>query len=644
MIVSGSVQTNNNTKSMASDAAFKTAGIKPGLQIWRIENFALKSLPEKDHGIFYDGDSYVVLKTNGRQKPFNYNIHFWLGKNTSKDEAGTAAMKSVELDDYLGGSPVQYREIQQHESKEFISYFKRLEYKEGGVASGFKHVEGETMKRLLQIKGKRRPRVFEVPVDCKSLNRGDVFILDNGTKIWVWCGYESNKLERIKGMEIAKEIRDDLRGGRAHVYVAEDDPTMKFTKMGKDHPMNKFYSDLGSAAGGIKPASEGGSDEKVERAKLANVSLYRVSNESGQIEVKPVGSGSLSHSLLDSNDAFILDHGGSHIFVWIGQKANKEEKLDAMKFAVNYLRTNGYQDWTPITRVTEKSEPPVFKALFTDWPRSVMTGMNKTYTVGYGIASIEDRKFDAQQMHKKMKREEAKLFDDGTGVVEVWRVENFELVAQPTEMHGYFFGGDSYVVLYTYKKDRKEQYIVYYWLGHASSQDEQGAAALHAVNIDDKLGGAAVQVRVVQGKETEHFMRVFKGKMVIFKGGKASGFRGAAAEIDKSPTVKMFQIKCKSVVSRRAVEVDPIAGSLNSNDVFVVYASKEGFLWYGKGCSGDERELAKEVAGKLVPKFKDDFTIIMEGKEPAEFWSVLGGQAEYATGGKLMVISRSLWF
>ena len=42
------------------------------------------------------------------------------------------------------------------------------------------------------------PLIQQVPVDCQSLNRGDVFILDNGTKIWVWCGYESNKLERIK--------------------------------------------------------------------------------------------------------------------------------------------------------------------------------------------------------------------------------------------------------------------------------------------------------------------------------------------------------------------------------------------------------------------------------------------------------------
>ena len=85
-----------------------------------------------------------------------------------------------------------------------------------------------------------------------------------------------------------------------------------------------------------------------------------------------------------------------------------------------------------------------------------------------------------------------------------------------------------------------------------------------------------------------------------------------------------------------------MAASLNSNDVFVLCTKKEGYLWYGKGCSGDERELAKEVAHHIAPHFANDFFVTMEGKEPEAFWEGLGGKGEYASGGRLEVQNFSI--
>ena len=56
----------------ASDKEFKGAGIKVGLEIWRVENrrtaadtpdFGIKRWPENEYGSFYSGDSYLILNT-----------------------------------------------------------------------------------------------------------------------------------------------------------------------------------------------------------------------------------------------------------------------------------------------------------------------------------------------------------------------------------------------------------------------------------------------------------------------------------------------------------------------------------------------------------------------------------------------------
>ena len=66
------------------------------------------------------------------------------------------ADKTVELDDKLGGEPVQHREVQENESSLFLGYFGgALSYLDGGVESGFRHVEKEEhIVRLLHVKGR----------------------------------------------------------------------------------------------------------------------------------------------------------------------------------------------------------------------------------------------------------------------------------------------------------------------------------------------------------------------------------------------------------------------------------------------------------------------------------------------------------
>jgi hypothetical protein len=370
-------------------------------------------------------------------------------------------------------------------------------------------------------------------------------------------------------------------------------------------------------------------DITFERKSKEQLKLYKVSDASGELEITDVGTYPLKRELLDTNDAFILDTGAGAIYAWIGKGATQQEKKAAMKNATAFVSSKGYPDWTQVSMVKEGCETPLFKQNFSNW-------LNKGESTGLPVAKskgprAEQPKFDAGQLHQQQTRESEKCVDDGSGTLEIWRIEDFEMQPVSKATYGHFYEGDSYVILYTYLVNGKENYIIYFWLGQESSQDERGAAALHAVALDDKYGGAPVQVRVVEHKEPEHFYTIFKGKMVVHSGGKASGFknRDDKDSYDTDGT-RLFQVKGTTSVNTRAVQRPEVAASLNSNDCFVLETPSATYIWYGKGCSGDERDMANQVAGAVSPSSEP--VKIQEGSEPEAFWEALGGKGEYASG------------
>ncbi|KAL7391201.1 hypothetical protein ABVT39_005954 [Epinephelus coioides] len=593
---------------------FDLAGKKAGLQVWRVENMDLVPVPESLIGGFYTGDAYLILhSTETRGGKMQYDLHYWQGSLCSQDESASAAIFAVQMDDFLQGAPIQYREVQDHESNTFTGYFKKgIKYMKGGAASGFKHVitNEVEVQRLLHVKGRCIVRATEVPVSWDSFNHGDSFILDLGEEIIQWSGSHSNRFEKLKATMVSKGIRDDERCGRAKLKFCDegDEPDRMLEVLGEKPELSDTHSD----------------DAKMDASNRKLVQLYKVSNADGDIEVTMVGDQNpFPQDALQSSECFILDNGANgNIFVWKGKDANTEERHAVLKSAEQFICKMNYPKYTQVQILPEHGETPLFKQFFKDWrdPEDTV-GMGTTY-VSNQIAKIKKVPFDVSKLHQSdAMAAQHRMVDRGDGEKEIWRVERSEKVPVDPSVFGQFYGGDSYIILYQYQHDSRQGHIIYIWQGAESSQDEVGASALLAIALDDEMGGAAVQVRVIQGKEPAHLMSLFGGKpMVVYKGG-TSRESGQSEVAD----TRLFQVRANPAGDTRAVEVEPSSPSLNSSDVFLLVSSGGSWLWRGGSSSSAEAKGAEHLAGLLqvTP------TQLEEGEEEGAFWDALGGQEDY---------------
>ncbi|GJN31511.1 hypothetical protein PR202_gb19920 [Eleusine coracana subsp. coracana] len=636
----------SNAKAVL-EPSFQGAGHKPypfsryletsrrGTEIWRIEDFKPVPLPKSDYGKFYCGDSYIVLQTTcNKGGAYLLDIHFWIGKDSSQDEAGTAAIKTVELDTMLGGRAVQHREPQGYESDKFLSYFKPCIIPlEGGFASGFKKPEEEKFETRLYIcKGKRAIRVKEVPFARSQLNHDDVFILDTEKKIYQFNGANSNIQERVKALEVIQHLKEKYHDGVCDVAIVDDG------KLQAESDSGEFWV----LFGGFAPIGKKAVSDDDVVLETTPPKLYSINN--GQLKLE---DSVLTKSILENTKCFLLDC-GAELFVWVGRVTQVEDRKIASAAVEKFVLKENRPKTTRITQVIQGYENHTFKSKFESWPVSNAAG-NASAEEGRGkVAALLKQKGDVKGASKSSApvHEDVPPLLESAGKLEVllntimmftfpityrrhnkhqsgneaiskicmqvWCINGNGKTALEKEEIGKFYSGDCYVVLYTYHSgDKREEFYLTFWIGK-----------------DSLLG------RIYQGKEPPQFVGLFQ-PMVILKGGISSGYKkfveekGLTDETYSVDGIALVRISGTSVHNNKTLQVDSVSTSLSSTECFVLQSGKLMFSWIGNSSSFEQQQWATKVAEFLKPGVAVKHC--KEGIESSAFWSALGGKQNYTS-------------
>uniref|UniRef100_A0A8D2FKP1 Villin like n=1 Tax=Theropithecus gelada TaxID=9565 RepID=A0A8D2FKP1_THEGE len=283
----------------------------------------------------------------------------------------------------------------------------------------------------------------------------------------------------------------------------------------------------------------------------------------------------------------------------------------------------GYPTYTNVEVVNDGAESAAFKQLFRTWSEK----RSRNQKLG-GRDKLIHVKLDVGKLHTQPElAAQLRMVDDGSGKVEVWCMEDLHRQPVDPKRHGQLYAGNCYLVLYTYQRLGRVQYILYLWQGRQATADEIKALNSNAEELDIMYGGALVQEHVTMGSEPPHFLAIFQGQLVIFQ--EKAGHHGKG---QSASTTRLFHVQGTDSQNTKTMEVPARASSLNSNDIFLLVTAGVCYLWFGKGCNGDQREMARVVVTVISKKNEET---VLEGQEPPHFWEALGGRAPYPSKKRL---------
>eukprot|EP01133_Synstelium_polycarpum_P007235 gene7235-8411_t len=510
---------------------------------------------------------------------------------------------------------------------------KREQQAEQGGISALINAAPKDQPKLLHIKGRRSPYVCQVELSYLSLNSGDCFILDCGKEmnlLFQWNGSSANRIEKGKGMDIAKSIKDKERVGCRVLIVEEGNESEEFWRV------------IGGK-GPIPAAETAGDDRECELSIRRRFNLYKVieSSDPAQGIDLVVIEGRLSKNLLEGSECYLLDC-ISEMYVWTGSTSKLKLRTQSLKYANDLLeKRRANMIWVAaVHREFPGSEQVLFKERFPDWGGSLPIAVQQA-PVGVNTASAKkQRKIDVATMLAPRAAKEEVMIDDGGGKVTVWRVEEFTKIVIDPSVHGQFYSGDSYIILYTYFYKNKDNYLIYFWQGKNSSINEKGTSALLTMELDDTLKGMAKEVRVVQNKEPRHFLSIFKGRLVVHAGKDplGKGYKPPSPPLGHA----LYHVRGVSDVTTRAIQTKSSPHNLHSYNSFVLVPpvkSSPAFIWNGRMSN----QLERAFSAKFVASLGMQSIVLEEDRETADFWTAIGGKGVHPLGDKAKRIEARLY-
>ncbi|XP_045056136.2 villin-like protein [Desmodus rotundus] len=589
------------------------------LHIWIIENLEMVPVPERAYGNFFEEHCYIVLHVPQNLKDMqgaSKDLHYWIGKEADAEAEGMAGIFMQHLQEALSGATVQHREVQGHESDCFCSYFRPgVIYRRGGLPSDLKHVETNmyNIQRLLCIRGRKHVSATEVELSWESFIKGNIFLLDLGKVMIQWNRPKTSVSEKARGLALTYSLQDRERGGRAQIGVVDDE--VKAAGL-----VAMMEGVLGRRAGHLHAAMP---DESANQLQKARVHLYHVHEKGKDLVIQEVATRPLTQDLLHEEDCYILDQGGFVVYVWQGRKSNLQEKKAAFSWALGFIQVKGYPPHTNVEVVSDGTESAAFKQLFRSWSQELSGNKD----LGR-IRKLTQVKLDLGKLHSQPElAAQFRMVDDGSGKVEVWCIQDSGRQPMDPKHHGQFCASNCYLVLYTYQKMGRIQYILYLWQGRQATTHEIQALNGNAEELDLLFRGALVQERVTMDSEPPHFLAIFQGQLVVFQKSTRHSGKGQPAS-----ATRLFHVQGTDSYNTRTMEVPARASALNSGDIFLLVTASICYLWFGKGCSGDQREMARTVVPIISEKDKET---VLEGQEPPHFWDALGGRAPYPSNKSL---------